>query len=364
MTLGDKLSYSFVFSIPLLVSAGYISGQPILGLSLLGGWYLVAMVLEAVCGRETSVSIHEVREIDNTGQYAVDLQHLLLYAYVVLHLCLLAVSIYHVAFVPPTAAWFLYAVPIGLSGAVAVGISHETLHTSHRVEKFIAHLAAIPAFYSVHEYEHLYRHHNDDISCTSEDTTCARRGQSFYPFAMRMLIGTYYHGWQIQRDRLHQDNRSAWSLANPLIRTVGSSVLLGLAIGVVCGSTAVLFYLAQALVSSLSFILFTYNQHYGLIRRKLPDGRDEAFSFMNIWSSDRYFTARMAFGASRHAHHHLFPFCHYYKLRIIDGSPILPAGYFTIALVSLIPPLWRRLMDARVDAVFERRDALDSQGLL
>ena len=37
------------------------------------------------------------------------------------------------------------------------------------------------------------------------------------------------------------------------------------------------------------------------------------------------------------------------------GAPKLPASYFTMFCVALVPPLWRNLMDQRLDAVEEAR---------
>ena len=39
------------------------------------------------------------------------------------------------------------------------------------------------------------------------------------------------------------------------------------------------------------------------------------------------------------------------------GAPRLPASYFTMFCVALVPPLWRLLMDRRLDALAEMRRA-------
>jgi alkane 1-monooxygenase len=40
-------------------------------------------------------------------------------------------------------------------------------------------------------------------------------------------------------------------------------------------------------------------------------------------------------------------------LRSFDESPQLPAGYATMIVVAMVPPLWRRIMDPRVLAHYE-----------
>ena len=39
------------------------------------------------------------------------------------------------------------------------------------------------------------------------------------------------------------------------------------------------------------------------------------------------------------------------------GAPRLPASYFTMFRVALVPPLWRWLMDWRLDALDEAPQA-------
>jgi alkane 1-monooxygenase len=50
----------------------------------------------------------------------------------------------------------------------------------------------------------------------------------------------------------------------------------------------------------------------------------------------------------RHSDHHANPLRRYQTLRSFDESPQLPAGYATMVVTALIPPLWRRVMDPKV----------------
>jgi alkane 1-monooxygenase len=56
----------------------------------------------------------------------------------------------------------------------------------------------------------------------------------------------------------------------------------------------------------------------------------------------------MLFNLQRHSDHHAYPKRRYGILRHFDDSPQLPAGYPTMFLLALCPPLWRRVMDPRV----------------
>ena len=40
-------------------------------------------------------------------------------------------------------------------------------------------------------------------------------------------------------------------------------------------------------------------------------------------------------------------------LRHYDESPQLPAGYATMFVLAMIPPLWKKVMNPRVEAYYE-----------
>ncbi|MBE0623499.1 MAG: hypothetical protein IH606_01680 [Burkholderiales bacterium] len=50
---------------------------------------------------------------------------------------------------------------------------------------------------------------------------------------------------------------------------------------------------------------------------------------------------------TRHVHHHLDAGVPNYDLEFIESMPLLPGGYLTLFFPAMIPPVWRRLMDAR-----------------
>ncbi|MDT5013117.1 MAG: alkane 1-monooxygenase, partial [Mycobacterium sp.] len=43
----------------------------------------------------------------------------------------------------------------------------------------------------------------------------------------------------------------------------------------------------------------------------------------------------------------------YQTLRSFDGAPNLPSGYSSMILLTLVPPVWRRVMDPRVLAHYD-----------
>ena len=63
-----------------------------------------------------------------------------------------------------------------------------------------------------------------------------------------------------------------------------------------------------------------------------------------------FYAARYEKVGPRHSDHHGNPLLRYQALRSLDESPQLPAGYASMIVLALVPPLWRRVMDKRVAA--------------
>ncbi len=87
-----------------------------------------------------------------------------------------------------------------------------------------------------------------------------------------------------------------------------------------------------------------------------------AFAFPAIAALGHAFQQPWSVG--RPAHHHLDPFCSYTTLNVIEDSPLPPYGYATALVLSLVPPLWFKVMNPRVADVFARRDQLQAQGFI
>src|SRR6185437_1139682 len=95
--------------------------------------------------------------------------------------------------------------------------------------------------------------------------------------------------------------------------------------------------------------LFNYVAHYGLRRRRAPDGRLEPLGAAHSWNVARRVDNALLFNGGRHAHHHRRPALPWQHLRLAAQTPLLPCGLAGSILIALIPPLWRRIMDPKVD---------------
>ena len=95
--------------------------------------------------------------------------------------------------------------------------------------------------------------------------------------------------------------------------------------------------------------VINYIEHYGLTREEIAPGRYVKVTPVHSWNSAHTVTSYYLFNLPRHADHHDVASRPYWKLRHIDDSPQHPAGYATMLICALVPPLWHRIMDPRVE---------------
>jgi alkane 1-monooxygenase len=362
MTLA-RPGYLLAFGFPVIAALGYLLQEPWLFFGITVAWLVLLQVADELAGHERAVP-WKVLSADITPPTArFPVENVLMYAYVLLHLVVVALGVWQFDRSDDVLAWMVYAVPVALSGATVLVVAHELLHGSTRLDRWIGRAAATPAFWSVHEFEHLFLHHKDESFCTEADVAAARLGQSFYSYLVKSIVANYRHAWSLQASVLRARGKSFVG-ARILATIYLPAVLLAALVAILFGFWALVFFVLQAFLTVFTFLLGTYNQHYGLLRRTGPDGRPEAFNYMNIWSADQRVTRLAFWSIGHHAHHHLDPFRSYPDLRVVEGSPLLPHGYFTTLMLALVPPLWFRTMNPRVEEVFARRDRLHAQGFI
>jgi alkane 1-monooxygenase len=116
------------------------------------------------------------------------------------------------------------------------------------------------------------------------------------------------------------------------------------------GWWALPFMLIQAAYGGSLLEVVNYLEHYGLLRRKLVDGRYERCQPRHSWNSNHVVTNLFLYQLQRHSDHHANPTRPYQSLRHFEESPQLPSGYAAMLLLAYFPPLWFRVMDPRVVA--------------
>jgi len=125
-------------------------------------------------------------------------------------------------------------------------------------------------------------------------------------------------------------------------------VLYLVIIGLVFGTLASLYAIAVAIVAFLMLETVNYVEHYGLVRKKLPNGRYESVQPWHSWNSNHDLGRIYLYELTRHSDHHFKANRKYQVLRNFEESPQLPYGYPGSMLISTIPPIWFKLMNHRV----------------
>jgi alkane 1-monooxygenase len=239
------------------------------------------------------------------------------------------------------------AVGVG-TGILSVASAHELMHGRRRVDGVLAELLMTMMTYSHFCIAHLEVHHR--AVGTADDPATARWGESFYAFYNRTLIGSVAAAWRVERERLARLDRPLLGPGNRMLRYAVTLTAVYAAIGWVFGARGVAFFAVQSIVAFSLIEIINYVEHYGLARRLVGPGRYEPVRPWHSWNSSHRASNALLLNLGRHSDHHCRPEIPYRDLRHAADAPQLPAGYFGVFALPLIPSLWRRIVDPRVHA--------------
>jgi alkane 1-monooxygenase len=261
----------------------------------------------------------------------------LLVAYAPLHLALIAwgAAVVGAGTLAPWQAVGL-TLSIGLvTGSQGITIAHELGHKRSRLERWLARVLLVTVSYGHFTVEHNRGHHVR--VATPEDPASARYGEGFWRFLLRTLVFSLAHAWQLDR--------------RYVLAASGASLAIACALGLAFGPLAIAFFFGQSAMAILLLEAVNYIEHYGLTRKRLPDGKYERVTERHAWDANEWLTNCYLIHLQRHADHHLEPGRPYAALQPRAGSPKLPTGYAGMLPLALVPPLWFRVMNPRVRAL-------------
>ena len=169
-----------------------------------------------------------------------------------------------------------------------------------------------------------------------------------YQFAAYDFIQGLRNAWSVERNRLRREtNLVAQQGVSRLCPC--SSACNGLRASL--WNSGIVLFVGQAAFAVFVFEVITYVHHYGLVVNEgEPQGPQHA------WAHHCWITNCLTFNNTYHSDHHMRPGIPYYHLHAMYGVPHLPASYFTMFCVALMPPLWYWLMDPRLDAIAQARN--------
>jgi alkane 1-monooxygenase len=236
---------------------------------------------------------------------------------------------------------------VGLAaGAIGITFAHELIHRPGGWERALGEVLLAAVSYTHFAIEHVEGHHRS--VATPRDPATARFGESFYAFYPRTVLGGVRSAWRLEVARLARRGRRAWHPANRMLRYAAVQVALYGVVAWRFGVPGVTFLAVQALIAFSLLEVINYVEHYGLTRREVAPGRFERVMPWHSWNSSHRMSNWVLINLARHSDHHYLASKRYQTLEHLDAAPQLPAGYGTMFLVALVPPLWRRVMDPKV----------------
>lgn len=230
-------------------------------------------------------------------------------------------------------------------GQVSNANAHELIHRSARVLHRLGMWAYITLLFGHHTSAHVLVHHR--FVATNQDPNTARKGESLYRYILRAWGGSFVQGYRAEAARLRKIDRPAWR--NPYVVYLGGAALCVAAAFWLAGGAGVLAYVGLCAYAQSQLLMSDYVQHYGLMRRVDAAGKREPVATQHSWNSPHWFSSALMLNATRHSDHHARPARPYPALELPDGAPMLPRPLPLMASIALVPPLWRRMMDPRVE---------------
>ncbi len=224
-------------------------------------------------------------------------------------------------------------------GAAATNVAHELTHrTQDRLAMLAGRWLLAFSFDTSFSIEHVYGHHRN--VCTPVDPATSRRGEYALAFFLRSTLHGNISAWRIETERLRRKELGLWSLHNRMITgQLMSLTILALAFAI-GGTWSAVAFIAVAVQGKLYLELVNFIEHYGLVR--VPGKGVEA---RHAWNTYKLISSGLLYNLPRHSHHHMYAAKPFWTLEKEPEGPTYPYGYMTMILISLVPPVWRRVVD-------------------
>lgn len=340
----------YKYCLPFLLYGGailsFFSSGLVVFLPLLYAWILVPLLELLIRPDHSNLTAAEEELAKNDRLYDV-----FLYLVVPFQYAALACFLYTVTFVaqPWTDLAGKAAVMGLLCGTFGINVGHELGHRSRPAEQALARLLLLTSLYMHFFIEHNKGHHKR--VATPQDPSSARYGETVYRFYFRSIIYGYLSAWEIAAADCCKKDFPVISWRNEMLRFQVVQFLFLLLLVLFLGWTTAGLFMIAALNGILLLETVNYIEHYGLQRRLGADGKFGRALPQHSWNSNHVIGRIMLFELSRHSDHHYLASRKYQLLRHHEGAPQMPTGYPGMMLLALLPPLWFRVMNRRVNMV-------------
>ncbi|MCH8537915.1 MAG: alkane 1-monooxygenase [Alkalimonas sp.] len=189
--------------------------------------------------------------------------------------------------------------------------------------------------------EHVYGHHR--YVGTKRDPATAPRGRTVYRHIVLSMLDGNRSAWAIEKQRLAKRQQAVFGYHNRLIRGVMMSLLLSMLAFLLAGWQGLLLFMLSALLAKATLEVVNYIEHYGIVRQP-----NQPIRPYHSWNTTKRISSWASFNLTRHSHHHARAQLPFYQLKAYPETPDLPTGYLGSMLLALIPPLWFRVMEPKL----------------
>ena len=231
-------------------------------------------------------------------------------------------------------------------GVIAINIAHELGHRKNRFEQFLAEILLLTSLENHFIPYHNMGHHLNVGSV--KDPATARKNETLYFFWIRSHFTGYFQAWQLEFKRAAKKKSI---FANRMIWYTLSQIVFLSVIYMIYGQFALLMFIAAASFGILLLETVNYIEHYGLLRQIKENGKLERVQANHSWNSNHIIGRTILYELLRHSDHHYMASMHYQILDSLENSPQMPTGYPGMMLLSLIPALWFRVMNKRLQKI-------------
>lgn len=235
-----------------------------------------------------------------------------------------------------------------MCGVIGINVAHELGHRPQKGMQFLAKSMLLTSLYMHFFIEHNRGHHKH--VATPNDASTAKRNQSVYAFWWQTITGTFLSAWQIVKKERQRKQLAEWSFGNEMIQYLCIQLFFVLGIGWVYGPIGAASFIGAAAIGAVMLETVNYIEHYGLTRLRVSEHRFEDVQVWHSWNSDHVFGRCVLFELNRHSDHHYDAAKPYQVLESKEQALQLPTGYPGSMLLSLLPPLWFKVMNPRLKA--------------
>lgn len=229
-------------------------------------------------------------------------------------------------------AGYFYAV-------AGVTVAHELAHrVTSPLALFWARALLAFTLNPTFEAYHVLCHHRH--VGTYHDPATARRGEYVLAFIVRTVIGQSITGWRLETERLRRRGLGVWSWHNRVLGGMLCSIAILVGAAVIAGIAGLVAFLGAAVLARLLHEMLNYVQHFGIVRVE-----GTPIEARHAWDCCRLLSNVLHYNLPRHADHHMFASKPFWELETAVGSPKLPHGYQTMAMIALFPSWWHGVTD-------------------